>query len=116
MLAAILTSGNRGRRHPADATAARVPPVRGKRGRPHRRPDVVLADRGYDHNEYRRQVRGLGIRPLIAHAAPSTASTCANTAGSWSRPSPCCTTSAVCVSAGRCATTSTRHFLSSAAP
>ncbi|GAA3083645.1 hypothetical protein GCM10017600_44120 [Streptosporangium carneum] len=43
-----------------------VPPVRGKRGRPRRRPDVVLADRGYDHDKYRKQVRGLGIRPLIA--------------------------------------------------
>jgi hypothetical protein len=29
-------------------------------------PDVVLADRGYDHDKYRRLVRELGIRPLIA--------------------------------------------------
>jgi transposase len=43
-----------------------VPPVRGTRGRPRRRPDVVLADRGYDHDKYRRLVRELGIRPLIA--------------------------------------------------
>jgi transposase len=27
---------------------------------------VVLADRGYDHDKYRRLVRELGIRPLIA--------------------------------------------------
>ena len=31
-----------------------------------KRPDVVLADRGYDHDKYRRPVRELGIRPLIA--------------------------------------------------
>lgn len=40
--------------------------IRGKRGRPRQRPDVLYADRGYDHNVYRRQVRELGIRPLIA--------------------------------------------------
>ncbi|MFJ1581691.1 transposase, partial [Streptomyces sp. NPDC088182] len=43
-----------------------VPPLRGKRGRPRRRPDVVLGDRGYDHDKYRRLVRALGVRPLIA--------------------------------------------------
>ncbi|GEB55508.1 hypothetical protein GCM10017674_55140 [Streptomyces gardneri] len=29
-----------------------VPPVRGRRGRPRRRPDVVLGDRGYGHDKY----------------------------------------------------------------
>ncbi|GAA3851865.1 hypothetical protein GCM10022403_099110 [Streptomyces coacervatus] len=43
-----------------------VPPVRGKRGRPRRRPDAVLADRGYDHDKYRRLVWDLGVKPLIA--------------------------------------------------
>jgi transposase len=43
-----------------------VPPVRGKRGRPRRRPDVVPGDRGYDHDKYRRPVRDLGVKPLIA--------------------------------------------------
>lgn len=40
--------------------------MRGKRGRPRRRPDVVPGDRGYDHDKYRRLVRGLGVMPLIA--------------------------------------------------
>ncbi|WP_425464777.1 transposase [Nonomuraea terrae] len=40
--------------------------MRGKRGRPRQRPDVVLADRGYDHDKYRNLVRELQIRPLIA--------------------------------------------------
>jgi transposase len=44
----------------------RVPPVRGKVGRPRRRPDRVTADRGYDHDKYRRQLRALGITPEIA--------------------------------------------------
>ncbi|MFF3906509.1 IS5 family transposase [Streptomyces sp. NPDC001848] len=43
-----------------------VPPVRGKRGRPKRRPDVVLGDRGYDHDKYRRLVWDLSVKPLIA--------------------------------------------------
>jgi transposase len=43
-----------------------VPPVRGRAGRPRRRPDSVIADRGYDHDKYRRLVRERGIKPLIA--------------------------------------------------
>ncbi|GAA2638107.1 hypothetical protein GCM10010411_92500 [Actinomadura fulvescens] len=42
-----------------------IPPVRGKVGRPRRRPDVLLADRGYDHDKYRRLVRAKGITPVI---------------------------------------------------
>ncbi|MGW6144116.1 hypothetical protein [Streptomyces sp. NPDC055140] len=42
------------------------PSVRGKRGRPRRRPDVVLGDRGYDHDKYRRLVWDLGVKPVIA--------------------------------------------------
>ncbi|GAB3448286.1 hypothetical protein GCM10027570_21670 [Streptomonospora sediminis] len=30
-------------------------------------PDVLLADRGYDHDKYRRLVWDLGVKPLIAH-------------------------------------------------
>jgi transposase len=44
----------------------RVPPVRGRVGRPRRRPECVLADRGYDHEKYRRELRQLRITPEIA--------------------------------------------------
>jgi transposase len=44
----------------------RVPPVRGKVGRPRRRPDRVTADRAYDHRPQRRELRRRGIRPEIA--------------------------------------------------
>jgi transposase len=44
----------------------RVPPVRGKVGRPRQRPSRVTADRGYDHNKYRRELRRRGIRSEIA--------------------------------------------------
>lgn len=42
-----------------------VPPVKGLVGRPLRRPRQLLADRGYDHERYRRRLRARGIRPLI---------------------------------------------------
>jgi transposase len=44
----------------------RVPPVRGRVGRPRQRPDRLLADRGYDHDKYRRLVLQRGIKPMIA--------------------------------------------------
>ena len=47
-----------------DALAAR--PVAGKVGRPRRKPDLVLADRGYDHDTYRRILRARGIAHRIA--------------------------------------------------
>jgi transposase len=45
----------------------RVLPVRGRLGRPRRRPECLLADRGYDHDTSRRLVRKRrGGKPLIA--------------------------------------------------
>jgi transposase len=43
-----------------------VPPVRGKRGRPRRRPDRVQGDRAYDSQSHRRQLRRRGIEPVLA--------------------------------------------------
>jgi transposase len=43
-----------------------VGPVAGKPGRPRRRAERVLADRGYDHDKYRRELRRRGVKPLIA--------------------------------------------------
>ena len=65
-LATSLTGGNR-----TDVTQLRplvkaFPTVRGRRGRPRRRPDDLYADRGYDHDTYRRAFRAQGIRPHIA--------------------------------------------------
>jgi transposase len=44
----------------------RVPPVRGKPGRPRRRPKRLSADRGYDFKPQRRELRKRGITPEIA--------------------------------------------------
>jgi len=43
-----------------------VPVVRGVVGRPRRRPDCVIADRGYDHDKHRRLLWERGIKPVIA--------------------------------------------------
>jgi transposase len=39
--------------------------VSGRPGRPRRRPDSLIADRGYDHDTYRHLVREHGVEPLI---------------------------------------------------
>ncbi|MDF2710184.1 MAG: family transposase [Nonomuraea muscovyensis] len=44
----------------------KIPSVRGRVGRPRKRPDCLLADRGYDHDKYRRLVWSAGIKPVIA--------------------------------------------------
>ena len=44
----------------------RVPAVAGVPGRPRRRPERVVADRGYDHDKYRRLLWARGIKPVIA--------------------------------------------------
>ncbi|WP_268256335.1 transposase [Streptomyces tendae] len=44
----------------------KIPAVAGVVGRPRRRPDMLFADRGYDHDKYRRLLRQRGIRPVIA--------------------------------------------------
>ncbi len=44
----------------------RVPAVAGLVGRPRRRPDQLLGDRGYDYDSYRLLLRQRGIKPVIA--------------------------------------------------
>ena len=65
-LAWALTGGNRHDSTQLIPLVDRVPPVRGKVGRPRRRPDRVTADRGYDHDKHRRLLRERGITPEIA--------------------------------------------------
>ncbi|MGU7843995.1 IS5 family transposase [Burkholderia sp. AW33-5] len=43
-----------------------IPPIRGKRGRPLSKPVVVQADRGYDHDKYRKPLHAAGIATQIA--------------------------------------------------
>ena len=65
-LAVSLTGGQRNDVTQLMPLIAAIPPVRGRRGRPRRWPEAVYANRGYDHDKYRRQVRAKGITPVIA--------------------------------------------------
>nr|WP_229928889.1 IS5 family transposase [Kitasatospora xanthocidica] len=65
-LAVSLTGGNHNDVTQLPPLLAKVPAVSGLVGRPRRRPEVLLADRGYDHDKYRRLVWKQGIKPVIA--------------------------------------------------
>jgi transposase len=65
-LAISLTGGNRNDVTQLLPLIDAVGPVTGRRGRPRRHAERVLADRGYDHDTYRRQLRMRGITPVIA--------------------------------------------------
>ncbi|MBL1108751.1 IS5 family transposase [Streptomyces sp. 5-8] len=43
-----------------------IPPVAGKPGRPRKRPDALLGDKGYDSNPKRRELRRRRILPVIS--------------------------------------------------
>jgi transposase len=65
-LCASLTGGNRNDITQLLPLIDKIPPVRGRRGRPRRRPDELYADRAYDHDKYRKAVHAKGIRTRIA--------------------------------------------------
>ncbi|MFF4504229.1 IS5 family transposase [Streptomyces sp. NPDC001401] len=65
-LAAITTGGNRNDITQLIPLIQAVPPIRGKRGQPLRRPRYLYADRGYDHEVYRDKVRRFQITPRLA--------------------------------------------------
>jgi transposase len=65
-LAWSVTGGNRNDVTQLIPLLERIPPVRGVVGRPRQRPDLIVADRGYDHDKYRRELRRRGIRHRIA--------------------------------------------------
>ena len=43
-----------------------VEPVSARLGRPRKRAERLLADRGYDHDKYRRELWKRGVKPVIA--------------------------------------------------
>jgi transposase len=62
----MLTGGNRHDVTQLIPLLDAVPPIRGRGGRPRRKPRALVADRGYDHDKYRRLLWARGIRPVIA--------------------------------------------------
>ena len=65
-LACLLTAANRNDCLELVALVEAIPPVRGKRGRPKRRPAAVVGDRGYQSKAATDELRRRRIRPLIA--------------------------------------------------
>jgi transposase len=65
-LAARLSGANRHDITELQPLVEAIPPVRGKRGRPRRRPDRVQGDRAYDSEPHRQWLRRLGIEPVLA--------------------------------------------------
>lgn len=65
-LTVSLTGGNRNDVTQLLPLIDGIEPVKGRRGRPRQRPDRLLADRAYDHDKYRRELRARGIQPVIA--------------------------------------------------
>jgi transposase len=65
-LATILTGANRHDVTQLLPLVEAIPPVRGQRGRPRRRPDQVQGDRAYDSEPHRWALRSLRIRPILA--------------------------------------------------
>jgi transposase len=43
-----------------------IPPVRGKRGRPRKRPERAQGDRAYHSQRHREELRRRGIQPVLA--------------------------------------------------
>jgi hypothetical protein len=68
-----LTSGNRHDVTQLMALLDAIPRIRVVRRRPRHRPGRLFADRGYDHDKYRRLVRTGGITPKSPVKAPPTA-------------------------------------------
>ena len=65
-LAATVTGANRHDSTQLLELVDAVPPVRGRRGRPMRRPASLYADRAYDSDPHRKELRRRGITPHIA--------------------------------------------------
>jgi transposase len=65
-LGLVLSPANRNDSKMLAAALDAVPPIKGRRGRPRRRPDKLHADKAYDHPFCRRQCRQRHITPRIA--------------------------------------------------
>jgi transposase len=68
----LLTGANVHDSLPFEALIDAVPPIRGKRGRPRRRPDKLHADKAYDHRRCRDACHRRKIRPRIARRGVDT--------------------------------------------
>lgn len=92
-LAATLTSGNLHDVTQLLPLLDAVPPIRGTRGRPRRKPRRLYADRGYDFDNSDACCGSVAANPRSPDGASPTAPDWARDAGSSSAPSHGCTSS-----------------------
>lgn len=86
-LAVILTGANRHDVTQLLPLIESVPPIAGRPGRPRRRPDELYADRGYDSEPHRRELKKKSASAPSSHGgAPPTAAASARNAGWLSGP------------------------------
>jgi hypothetical protein len=64
-LGLTISGANRNDAKMLAATLDAVPPVRGRRGRPRRRPNKLHTDKGYDHRRCRQECCARGVLPRI---------------------------------------------------
>ena len=112
-LAVRLTGANRNDSQEALALVDAIPPLQRERGRPRRRPDCVVGDRGYDAMSIRRGLRTRGILPLLAMRRTAHGSGLGRWR-LWSGRLPGSINSDASASATTNGPTSTRHFSPSA--
>jgi len=65
-LAGIVTAANRNDGTQLLPLIDAIPPIHGKAGTPRFKPEEVYADRGYDSEPHRRELRRRGIKPFLA--------------------------------------------------
>lgn len=65
-LAAILTGANTHDVTQLLPLLEAIPPIRGKPGRPRRKPDAIQGDRAYDSEPHRKTLREKRIQPILA--------------------------------------------------
>jgi len=114
-LAVSPTGGNRNGITQLIPLVDAIPSVRGRRGRPHRRPKTLFGDRAYHSRRGRRELRARGISARIAWPKSEHGSGLGEERGSSSERSPGCIRTAVSASATSGATTSTKPSSRSAA-
>jgi hypothetical protein len=108
-----LTGGNRNDSTQLIPLLDAGPLIRGRRGRPRRKPRELFADRGYDHDTYRRILRARGVTPRIARRGEAHGSGLGRIrAGSSNAASPGCTPSSGCAPATNAEPTSTSAYSS----
>ncbi|NKY16268.1 transposase [Streptomyces somaliensis] len=104
----VATAANVNDITPALALTDGIPPVAGRPGRPRRRPEVLLGDKGYNSGPTAANCASAGSSRSSPAEVPRTSRVWASSATSWSRSPPCSTSSNASSSAGTTNRTSRR--------